>query len=99
MKLQMQSVHFDADKKLLEFIQKKMDKLDTFYDKIIDGDVILRLDNDDQKGNKVVNLKISIPGTVLIAKENADTFEEAIDEGVENLKNQLKKTKEKIMGR
>jgi putative sigma-54 modulation protein len=99
MKLQMQSVHFDADKKLLEFIQKKMDKLDTFYDKIIDGDVILRLDNDDQKGNKVVNLKISIPGTTLIAKENADTFEEAIDEGVENLKNQLKKTKEKIMGR
>jgi putative sigma-54 modulation protein len=99
MKLQMQSVHFDADKKLLDFIQKKMDKLDTFYDKIIDGDVILRLDNDDQKGNKVVNLKISIPGTVLIAKENADTFEEAIDEGVENLKNQLKKTKEKIMGR
>jgi putative sigma-54 modulation protein len=99
MKLQMQSVHFDADKKLLDFIQKKMDKLDTFYDKIIDGDVILRLDNDDQKGNKVVNLKISIPGTVLIAKENGDTFEEAIDEGVENLKNQLKKTKEKIMGR
>ncbi|MFL5729354.1 MAG: HPF/RaiA family ribosome-associated protein, partial [Cytophagaceae bacterium] len=45
MKLQMQSVHFDADKKLLEFIQKKMDKLDTFYDKILDGDVILRLDN------------------------------------------------------
>jgi len=99
MKLQMQSVHFDADKKLLDFIQKKMDKLDTFYDKIIDGDVILRLDNDDQKGNKVVNLKINIPGTVLIAKENAETFEEAVDEGVENLKNQLKKTKEKIMGR
>jgi putative sigma-54 modulation protein len=99
MKLQMQSVHFDADKKLLDFIQKKMDKLDTFYDKIIDGDVILRIDNDDEKGNKAVNLKINIPGTTLIAKENAETFEEAIDEGVENLKNQLKKTKEKMSSR
>jgi putative sigma-54 modulation protein len=99
MKLQMQSVHFDADKKLLDFIQKKMDKLDTFYDKIIDGDVILRIDNDDEKGNKAVNLKINIPGSTLIAKENAETFEEAIDEGVENLKNQLKKTKEKMSSR
>ncbi len=99
MKLQMQSVHFDADKKLLDFIQKKMDKLDTFYDKIIDGDVILKLDNDDERGNKVVNLKINIPGITLIAKENGGTFEEAVDAGVDNLKNQLKKTKEKIMGR
>ncbi|HXA01876.1 MAG TPA: ribosome-associated translation inhibitor RaiA [Cytophagaceae bacterium] len=99
MKLQMQSIHFTADKKLLDFIQKKMDKLDTFFDKIIDGDVILRLENDEQKGNKHVHLKINIPGTSLMVKENNATFEEAVDEAVENLKNQLKKTKEKMSSR
>ena len=53
MKLRMQSVHFDADIKLLDFIQKKADKLDTFYDRIIDGEVILRLNKDsDKKENK-----------------------------------------------
>jgi putative sigma-54 modulation protein len=99
MKLQTQSVHFTADKKLLDFIQKKMDKLDTFFDKIIDGDVILRLENDEQKSNKLVHLKINIPGSSLMAKENGVTFEEAVDEAVENLKRQLKKTKEKMSER
>jgi putative sigma-54 modulation protein len=99
MKLQIQSVHFTADQKLLDFIQKKMDKLETFYDKIIDGDVILRLENDNQKANKHVHLKINIPGSTLMAKENGVTFEDAVDESVENLKNQLKKTKEKMSER
>jgi putative sigma-54 modulation protein len=99
MKLQMQSVHFDADQKLLDFIQKKMDKLDTFFDKIIDGDVILRLENDDQKSNKHVQFKINIPGASLIAKEKGTSFEDATDEAVENLKRQLKKTKEKMSER
>ena len=43
MKLQMHSIHFDADQKLIDFIQKKADKLDTFYDRIIDGEVFMRL--------------------------------------------------------
>jgi len=44
MKLQMHSIHFDADRKLIDFIQKKADKLDTFYDQIIDGEVFMRID-------------------------------------------------------
>ena len=95
MKLQIQSIHFDADKKLLEFIQKKLDKLDTFYDRILGAEVYLKLENDNQKENKLVNIKLNIPGNDLICKEQAGTFEEAIDKSVENLKNQIKKQKDR----
>ena len=54
MKLQMHSIHFDADQKLISFIQKKADKLDTFYDSILDGEVFLRLDNNEKNQNKLV---------------------------------------------
>ena len=47
MRLQMQAIHFDADPKLLTFIQQKLDKLDTFYDRITSGEVFLKLDRND----------------------------------------------------
>lgn len=95
MKLQMHSIHFDADVKLLDFIQKKMDKLDTYYDRIIDGEVFLRLENGDRVNNKVVELKVNIPGQTLFSKEQSNSFEAAADSGVEALRRQIKKFKEK----
>ena len=95
MKLQMHSIRFDADVKLLDFIQKKANKLDTFYDRIIDGEVFLRLDNDAQNGNKIVEIKLNIPGVQLFVKERSKSFEAATDLAVEALKRQLKKHKEK----
>lgn len=97
MKLQVQSIHFDADVKLLDFLQKKLDKLETFNDSIIDGEVFLKLDTNDSKGNKVVNIKLNIPGNVLVVKEQRNTFEEAIDVSYDILKNQLSKLKEKTL--
>lgn len=94
MKLQIQSIHFDADKKLLQFIQKKMDKLETFFDRILDGEVYLRVENTDIK-NKSVHIKVNIPNTSLNAKETGDSFEEAVDLAVETMARQLKKTKDK----
>jgi putative sigma-54 modulation protein len=94
MKLQMHSIHFDADVKLLEFIQKKTDKLTTFYDRIIDGEVFMRLEKNDVE-NKVVEIKLNIPGSQLFAKEQSKTFEAATDLTVEALRRQLKKFKEK----
>ncbi len=96
MKLQMHSIHFDADGKLLAFIQKKTDKLDTFYDRIIDGEVFMRLEKNDVE-NKVVEIKLNIPGSQLFAKEQSKTFEAATDMAVEALRRQLKKFKEKQM--
>lgn len=90
----MHSIHFDADVKLLEFIQKKTDKLTTFYDRIIDGEVFMRLEKNDVE-NKVVEIKLNIPGSQLFAKEQSKTFEAATDLTVEALRRQLKKFKEK----
>lgn len=95
MKLHTQSIHFDADKKLIEYIQKKIDKLETFYDRIIDGEVYLKLDKDSHQENKIVEIKINMPGHSVFVKERSRTFEAATDEAVEALKAQIKKHKEK----
>jgi len=97
MKLQMHSIHFDADQKLIDFIQKKADKLDTFYDQIIDGEVFLRLDKNDNNANKIVEIKLNVPGKQFFAKNQADSFEAASDDAIEGLRRQIKKYKEKMI--
>lgn len=96
MKLQMHSIHFDADQKLIDFIQKKVDKLETFYDRVVDGEVFLRLNNSGIE-NKTVEIKLNIPGGQLFAKEEAKSFEEATDLATEALRRQLRKHKVKQM--
>lgn len=97
MKLQMHSIHFDADSKLVDFIQKKVDKLETFFDRIIDGEVFLRIEKNESNENKVIEIKLNIPGNQLFAKQNSVSFEAATDEAVESLRRQLKKHKEKLV--
>lgn len=97
MKLQMHSIHFDADQKLIDFVQKKTEKLETFFDRIIDGEVIMKVENDDSRENKHLEIKLNIPGTQLFAKQKASSFEAAADEAVEALRRQLKKHKEKVI--
>ena len=94
MKLQVHSIHFDADAKLVEFIQKKVDKLETFYDRVVDGEVFLRINNEGVD-NKTVEIKVKVPGNQLFAKEQARSFEAATDLATEALRNQLTKFKEK----
>jgi putative sigma-54 modulation protein len=95
MKLQVHSIHFNADSKLVDFIQKKVDKLETFYDRVVDGEVFLRINNEGID-NKTVEIKVKVPGSQLFAKEQARSFEAATDLATEALRNQLKKHKEKI---
>ncbi|MEQ6168123.1 MULTISPECIES: ribosome-associated translation inhibitor RaiA [unclassified Ekhidna] len=97
MKLQMHSIHFDADVKLLDFIQKKVDKLETFYDRIIDGEVFLRVEKDNSNENKIVEIKLNGPKNQFFSKEKARSFEVGVDAAVEALRRQLKKHKEKVM--
>jgi putative sigma-54 modulation protein len=98
MKLQVHSIHFDADTKLIEFIQQKLNKLDQFYDRITNGEVFLRLTKgESNKGHqKLLEIKINVPGASLFVKETAKSFEEAVDLAIEALKVQIKKFKEKI---
>ncbi|MBI1768518.1 MAG: ribosome-associated translation inhibitor RaiA [Bacteroidetes bacterium] len=95
MKLQVHSIHFNADVKLIDFIQKKIDKLETFYDRMVDGEVFLRLNNEGIE-NKTVEIKLKVPGNQLFAKEQAKSFEEATDLATEALRAQLKKFKTKL---
>lgn len=95
MKLNFQSIHFDADRKLLNFIQRKVDKLETFYDRLVDGEVFLRLNNEGIE-NKTVEIRLNVPGQQLFAKEQARSFEAAADQATEALRNQLRKFKTRI---
>jgi putative sigma-54 modulation protein len=95
MKLQMHSIHFDADQKLIAFIQKKADKLETFHNRIIDGEVTMRLTKDETQENKLVELKIRIPGQQLFSCEQARTFEGAADLAIDAMRRQLKRQKAK----
>ncbi len=96
MKLQMHAVRFDADQKLLDFIEKKTGKLATIFDRIVDGEVFLKLERDDNGENKIVEIKLNVPGQRLFVKEQSKSFEAATDLAVNSLKRQLRKHKEKL---
>jgi putative sigma-54 modulation protein len=96
MDIQIQSIHFKADRKLIDFINEKVGKLNQFYEGIINSEVFLRLDKSDDAENKVVEIKIHVPGNELYVKRQCKTFEEAVDTGAEALTKQIKKYKEKV---
>jgi putative sigma-54 modulation protein len=96
MKVKIHSIHFDADQKLINFVQEKVDKLDHYFDQIIDGEVFLKIDNADNNENKIAEIKLSIPGNNLFAKKQCITFEEATDSAVEALRRQIRKKKGKL---
>ena len=96
MKVNTQSVNFNADPKLINFIQKRMDKLDLFYDKVIQSDVYLKVQNTSDKENKIFEARVHVPGNSFVVKKQCKTFEEGTDMAVSSLERQLKKRKEKL---
>ena len=95
MKVEIQSVKFDADKKLVDFIQAKMNKMDRFVENALSSQVTLKIDKDDEQGNKVAVVKIDVAGGDLLAERRCKTFEEAIDQCLDAIKKQIDKYKEK----
>lgn len=96
MKVNTQSVNFNADKKLIDFIQRRMDKLDQYYDKVIRSDVFLKVQNTSEKQNKIFEARVSVPGDSFVVKKTCKSFEEGADSAVHSLERQLKKRKEKL---
>jgi putative sigma-54 modulation protein len=98
MKIQVNAVHFSADNSLITFIQQKLNKLETFYDRIIGGEVFLKLDKGDKKDThrKQIEVKISMPGNTIFVKETADTFEAATNVAMDSLTRKVKQFKEKV---
>jgi putative sigma-54 modulation protein len=95
MQITVQSIHFDADVKLIEFVEEKTKKLGVFHPAIHKAEVLLRLEKNEDQENKVAEIILKVPGTELFAKKQCKTFEEAIDLAVDALKRQIEKNKEK----
>jgi putative sigma-54 modulation protein len=97
MNVNIHTVHFDADVKLLEHIKTKVEKVSQFHDKITKIDVYLKLDNIvHQIKDKVAEIKVHVPGHDLFVKHSSKSFEESFDGALASVINQIKKRKEKL---
>ncbi len=96
MKVNVQAVNFNVDGKLVDFINKKTERLEKFYDKIVGAEVYLKVENTSEKENKTADVLIKIPGDDLVVKKTCKTFEEAVDSASDTLERMLVKRKEKM---
>ena len=99
MDIKINSVHFDASQKLIEHVNKKVNKLGQFFEGIIGAEVFLRLENVQDDENKIAEIKLLIPGNDLFVKKQSKTFEEATNKAVDTLNRQVTKYKEKLKGK
>jgi len=95
MKVFIQSVNFNADKDLVEFVEKRVKSLGKYYDRIVDSEVFLKVQQTSDKENKIVEVKMNVPGDDFIVKKSAATFEKGVVLATDSLKRQLNKRKEK----
>ena len=97
MKVRIQSSQFTVAEHLSEFIEKKMQKLEQFFDRIIDAEVYLSLDGNNRVvRDKTVKVKVNLPGNQVVAIETDKLFEPAIDAAVESIRRQIKRYKGRI---
>ncbi|MEN0010785.1 ribosome hibernation-promoting factor, HPF/YfiA family [Flavobacterium nitrogenifigens] len=96
MKVNVHAVNFTVDGKLVDFIQERMNKLEKYYDKVVSSDVFLKVEKTSDKENKIVEIKIHVPGDDFMVKKQCKTFEEATEQSAEALERLLVKRKEKI---
>ena len=95
MNINFQSVNYNADNKLIEFAEKRIKKISQFYLNIIDVFVYTKVENTNDRINKLAELKIGIPGDDVVVKKMAKSFEEAINLAADSAERILKKYKEK----
>lgn len=96
MKVNVHAVNFTVDKKLVDFIQERLDKLEKYYDKVVSSDIFLKVEKMSDKENKIVELKVHVPGDEFIVKKHCKSFEEAVEQSAEAVERLLVKRKEKI---
>lgn len=98
MNVNVQSVHFNADVKLVEYVKTKVEKLNHFHDRIVKVDVFLKLDNVVHTiKDKVAEIKVHIPKHDFFVKASSKSFEESFDNALDSVINQIKRKKEKLV--
>ncbi|MCE2849436.1 MAG: ribosome-associated translation inhibitor RaiA [Chitinophagaceae bacterium] len=96
MTVNIQSVHFDADSKLLDHVNRKIAKISNHHDRIMNVDVFLKLDNViHQIKDKVAEIRVQIPKHEIFVKQSTKSFEESFDMALDAVLIQIKKVKEK----
>jgi len=96
MNVKIQTVHFDADNKLVDYVTKKLSKLNTFHDRIVKVDVFLKLDNVVHTiKDKIAEIKVHVPRQYFFVKCSSKSFEESFDSAFDSVVNQIKRKKEK----
>ncbi len=95
MDIKIQSLKFDASKQLIEFVEKKMSRLERFAERPTGVDVVLRLEKDSEKGNKVASVALHVPGGDIMSEQHAKTFKEAVDLALDAVKRQIEKRRDK----
>jgi len=98
MNVNIQSIRFKADQKLLDYMEKKYSKLGKYFDNIVDLNIRLSLEKTGQVQDKIVELALKVPGETLLSKTSEKTFEKAFDETFEHMKRLVHKYKEKKRG-
>jgi len=98
MNIRINAVRFDTDSKLEQFIEKKVSKLGHYFDDILNAEIFLRLENSTDLENKVVEIRLDIPGSDLFARKQTKSFEESTDSAVDALKQQILRHKDKLRG-
>ena len=97
MNVKIQTVHFDADLKLVDYVSRKLEKLNTFHDRIVKVDVFLKLDNVVHNiKDKVAEIRVHVPRHDFFVKASSKSFEESFDNALESVVTKIKRTKEKL---
>lgn len=96
MEIRIQAIHFEASDRLEAFVEKKVSKLEQYYDKILSAEVIMKVIKPETAQNKQASILLKIKNGDCFAEKTSDTFEEAINQAAEALEKQLVKIKEKI---
>ncbi len=94
MQVTIQSLHFDAAEQLKDFVNKKVGKLEQFFEGIISADVVLSLDKAGNTENKVTKISLAVPNDTLVAERQCKSFEEGVDLACDALRRQIQKYKE-----
>ena len=96
MNVNIQTVRFDADSKLIEHVNKKLEKLANYHDRIVKVDVYLKLDNVvHQIKDKVAEIRVKVPRHEFFVKQTSKSFEESFDSALDSTITQIKRLKEK----
>ena len=96
MNVNIQTVRFDADTRLIEYVNRKLEKLGTFHDRIIKVNVFLKLDNVVHNiKDKIAEIRIHVPKNEFFVKSTSKSFQESFDDAFDSIVNQLKRKKQK----